>query len=793
MAVVLARAVYGLGGVGKTQLVLEYAHRFQADYDVIWWIDAEQPLEISLALADLAGRLGLPATDNAAENAAAALEALRRGVAGRWLLIFDNAEDPADLTAFFPSGSGHVIITSRNRAWTHHAGPVELDVFSQQESVGHLVRHVPNLDEADAKRVADALGHLPLAVEQAAAWLAETGMAAASYAEWLETQATSALGLNKPLDYPKPVVAAWNLSISQLRERSLTSMRLLQILAFCSPGPISETLLYSDAMIESLRPYDRTLSKQMLSQVIGEISRFALVKVEQSSNPVQIHRLVQEVIRSQMSDEEQVAARHEVHKILTDARPRQGATDDPANWSTYAIIWPHLSPSVAEECDDPGTRQLLIDWVRYQWRHGEFESCLVLARRLENRWRHHLGSDHPQTLRLQFHIANVLRSQGRLRESRELDTFVLERQRAVLGPNHTYTLMTANALAADLRALGEYQEALDSDRETYGRFKAEFGADHQRTLAAAHNLGCSLRLVGDSAAARRLDEETLDRQRRVLGHDHPSTLQSAATVALDLRAVGAFRESVDLLRETWEKYQEVLGQDTFDTLHTAASLAVSLRKAGAQAEAMTLSLDTYERYRRRYGRDIPEAQLCALNLAADYAAAGDLPRALELAKEVTDAYQASLGDDHPNTMVAGNNLACYLRRTGRLPDAVALMDRTLDRLRDKLGDRHPLTLSCVLNLANCHGDSGELEAAEALQAQAIVLLQEVLGDDHPDTLVCEADLAITLHQAGRSDEAERLRTRVLDSFGYVLGDKHPNEVLLRNWQRIDLDLEALRI
>jgi Domain of unknown function (DUF4062)/Tetratricopeptide repeat len=793
-AVVLARAVYGLGGVGKTQLALEYAHRFQAGYRLIWWINAEQPLEITLALAELAGRLGLQISDNAAEAAGSALEQLRRDVTGRWLLIFDNAEDPEDLAPFLPTGSGHILITSRNQAWTRHAEPVELDVFSRQESLAHLRHHVPGLDSRDAARVSAAVGHLPLAIEQAAAWLAETGMPAALYAEWLETQTTSALGLNKPLDYAKPVVAAWNLSIDRLRQQSPASVRLLQILAFCSPGPISATLLYSDAMIECLLPYDETLTQKVLiGRVIRDISRFALVRVDQSSSPVQIHRLVQAVIRSQMSEEDQGEARHGVHKILRSARPRRGETDDPANWSTYDIIWPHLGPSQADECDDPRTRQLLIDWVRYQWRHGEFESCLTLARRLENRWHHHLGPDHPQTLRLQFHIANVLRSQGRLRESRELDTFVLERQRAVLGPNHTYTLMTANALAADLRALGEFQQALASDRETYESFREEFGENYQRTLAAAHNLGCSLRLVGDSYAARLLDEETLDRQRRVLGSVHPSTLQSAATVALDLRAAGAFRESVDLLRETWEKYREVLGQDTFDTLHTAASLAVSLRKAGRLAEAMALSLDTCERYQRRYGHDVPEAQLCTLNLAGDYAAAGEMPRALELAMEVRAAYRASLGDDHPNSMVAANNLACYLRRTGRLPDALALMDRTVNRMRDRLGDRHPLTLSGTVNLANCRGDSGDLEGAEALHTRAIALLQDVLGGDHPDTLVCEADLAVTYHQAGRSEEAEQRRTRVLDSFSPVLGDHHPNAVLLRNWERIDLDLEALRI
>ena len=788
-AVVLARAVYGLGGVGKTQIALEYAHRFKSDYDLIWWIDAEQPQEISLTLADLADRLGLQIS-NSAEAAAAVLEQLRRDVRGRWLLIYDNAEDPETLDPFLPTGSGHIIITSRNQAWTRHAEPLELDVFTQEESVAHLMRHVPGLSAADARRVSEAVGQLPLAVEQAAAWLAETGMPPARYAAWLETQATSALGLNKPLDYAKPVVATWNLSFDRLKRRSPAAIRLLQILAFCSPGPISMDLLYSDTMHQSLLAFDETLNeKLMLGRVIRDISRFALVKVDQGTNSLQIHRLVQAVIRSQMSDAEQVETRHEVHKILVGARPRQGETDDPANWATYDIIWPHLGPSQAEECDDPRTRQLLIDWVRYQWKHGEFESGLTLARRLENLWGHQLGADHQQTLHLQFHIANILRSQGRFADARDLDTYVLERQRAVLGADHPHSLITANGLGADLRALGDFQRALDLDQETYDSFKDQFGEDYPRTLAAAHNLGSSLRLAGDCFTARRLDEETLERQRQVLGRDHPHTLLSAASLALDLRAAGAFRESANVLRETWEKYREVLGDDMTETLLAATSLAVSLRKAGEQSEAMTLAQDTYERYKRRYGADAPDAQSCALNLACDYAAVDDMPRALDLVTGVKATLQASLGDEHPNTLVATNNLACYLRCIGRLPEALELTRDTLGRMRRTLGGSHPVTLSCAVNLANCRGDAEERNAARELEQQTIETLRGTLGRDHPDTLVCEANLAVTLHQSEQEREAEELRTRILADFSRVLGAGHPDAVQLQKWQRINRDLE----
>ena len=790
MAVVLAQALYGMGGVGKTQVALEYAHRFKADYDLVWWVPAERADEISQALAELAGRLKLPVSDNVVEAAEAALEALRRDIAGRWLLIFDNADDPKELEPYLPTGSGHVMITSRNQAWTRSAEPLEVNVFTRAESVAHLMHHVPELDLTDAANVASALGDLPLAIEQAGAWLQETGTPAATYVELLETQATRILALNQPSDYPVPAVATWNLSLERLQQRSLAAVRLLQLCAFFSPGPISMTLLYSDEMIKYLLPFDKTLSEKLvLGRVIRDISRFALVKVDPGSNSLQIHRLVQAVIQSQMTKEEQDKACHEVHDVLVGARPRRGDTDDPDNWSRYNLIWPHLAPSRAEECDEERTRQLLIDWVRYLWKHGEFEQGLSLAGRLENLWTQRLGPDHPQTLYLRFHVANILRSQGRFSEARDLDTYVLGKQREVLHSDHPHILMTAGGLAADLRALGEFQAALMLDQETHERFKDLFGEDNPRTLAAANNRAVSLRLVGDCVAARRMDEETLARRVGVLGPDHPYTLFSAANLARDMREDGDFRDSVELLRSTYEKYRTVLGDDLLDTLRTAKSLAVSLRKAGKQTEARDLTQQTYDRYLDRYDRESPDALSCALNLACDYSALDDKLQARELVTEVRAVYQRSLGEDHPYTLVADNNLVTYLRGTGGLAEARHLAEETLAVMRRRLGDDHPFTLSCAINLANCLGDAEDLTQAEALERDTISKLQRKLGPRHPDTLVCEANLAVTLHLIGRDEEAERARARVLDEFSQVLGPRHPNAALLQDWQRINRDLE----
>ena len=771
-AVLLPVALHGMGGIGKTQLAVEYVHRYGGAYDLVWWITADRPQDVEATLADLGDTLELQPAPTRAAMARSVLDALRTGaVAARWLLVFDNAGEPGDdLKDLLPQGKGgHVLITSRDQDWSQHAHDLQVDVFRREESVAHLRSRAPALTPAEAGRIGGALGDLPIAVATAAAWLAETGTGAHEYLRQIEERE----GRN-------PWEATWDLSLERLR-RSAGAYRLLQICSVLGTD-IALDLVYSDQMAAALSASDPLVSERVMrAALVQRINRLALLKLDPLAREINVHRLIQTSVRNRMTDDELRDARHDAHLVLARFRP-SGEPDDPDSWPAFRMIWPHLEVSNAMTCHDESVRQLLVDRVRYLRRRGDLAEGLTLARQVEATWAARIGlatnaALQRQLLHLRFNMANILRDQADYDEALELDKQVLAEQRTLLGDRHSHTLMTSGSLAADLRALGNYGEALHQDELTFQIWREDFGDDHPRTLMAANNYAASLRASGDFRRAQTIDEDVARRRQAVLGATHPYTLHSLSCLGRDLREAGEYQPSVKLLREVVGLAQKHLGPESFDTFNVQANLAASLSAAGYEDEAAPLLQRTYDDLCTRFGERNPNTLACRLNRAANLYAQRRTSEAVTEMEGVTAAYTESIGPDNPFTLVSLSNLSAAYWAADRPEEARELATRAEQGCATRLGDRHPFYLAAAMNVLIFRYELGDdARSVDELKKLADDM-SEVIGRSHPDTLCCTANLAILRNRLGMPGSGGRSTqdevTEAIQALAAKLGPTHP--------------------
>ncbi|MEV7119044.1 tetratricopeptide repeat protein [Kitasatospora griseola] len=700
-AITQASTVHGLGGVGKTTLALAYAHRHRHAYSVVWWINADSPTRIEQSLAELTRRL-LPGLTNDRDRVAWAMAWLQWHPG--WLLVFDNVEAVADLSPYLGAlGGGRHLITSRRAVgWPASMRTLALGTLDPEQAA-ELIRTTAYGDAGstvrelqDVRALAAELGHLPLALEQAGAYLRQNPtVTVAAYHRRLPTKLGKAVD---GLDAERTIARIWTQTLDALTARNPAAVHLLHTLAWLAPDEVPVALLETD-----------DADPDAVAEALGDLAAYSMATV--TRHTVSVHRLVQQVLRAgaESAPAGRIAAERALIRALHGLDPEAGA-------------WDPLIPQL-----------IALAETRPEGHHDEAVTDLY------------------------YHAAMRLHGQGHTARTVALFEAVLARCEQDRGELHPGTLTVRGNLARACEEAGDLRRAVRLFEQVLAQREQALGAMHPDTLRSRNNLASCYQTVGDLRRAVTLHELVLAQFEQVLGAMHPDTLMGRSNLAYTYREMGAPERAVPLLKAVLAQRVQVLGELHPHTLVSRNNLAGAYRAVGDLPRAVRLFEVVLAQREQTLGATHPDTLMSRSNVACAYTTAGDARRAVALHELVLAQHEQVLGDLHPATLTSRDNLACAYATFGDAGRATPLHELVCVQREQVLGTLHPDTITSRSNLAYGCAKTGDVARALTLLEEVFAQRKQVLGARHPDTLTSRDNLAVVHEMAGRPDRAVALR------------------------------------
>ncbi|WP_169806925.1 FxSxx-COOH system tetratricopeptide repeat protein [Actinomadura macra] len=688
--VVVTQALYGMGGVGKSEMALQYAHRARERYEAVWWITAESPEQVEAGLAALTHHLVQDAARAATtEDAAAWAVGWLRAHPG-WLLLLDNVTDPTHVAALLGRlEGGHALITSRRDVrWPGTTRTLQLgllDPAPAAELITTITGHTAPEDRQTSAEIARELGYLPLALDQAAAYIRQTRIKLARYLGLLKQHPARYYAKAADGDKAQATIARlWDITLETLQEQAPKAAQLVSVLAQYAPADIPRLML-GGGDEEAAEAADEAL---------GVLASHSMIDL--TDEVVAMHRLTRAAVLSQAQD----TSEDDGHSTARDLALDWLQTTMPADPDSAVAGWPVW-------------RSLVV--------HVEAITASASSRPSE------------QLSQVLNQTGLFLIAQGEYQRANDMLTIAATIAEAALGPDHPDVAIRLRYLGGTHRTLGRAAEALPLEQRALAIAEAALGPDHHEVAIGLGHLAATHRALGRAAEALPLEQRAVAIAEAALGPDHPSVALGLGNLAVTLRALGRVAETLPLEQRALAIAEAALGPDHPDVAIGMGNLAVTLRALGRAAEALPLEQRASAIAEAALGPNHPDVATRLANLAATYHALGRVAEAMPLEQRAFTITETALGTDHPDVAIRLGNLAATHRALGRAAEALPLEQRALAIAEAALGPNHPDVATRLANLAATHRDLRQ--AAEALAAitRAERCALAALGTQHPTT------------------------------------------------------------
>jgi tetratricopeptide (TPR) repeat protein len=829
-ALTQTQAISGLGGIGKTQIAVEYAYRYRDHYQAIFWIAASTREAFTADFVMLAALLDL--SEQREQGQDIVIRAVKRWLTThtRWLLILDNVDNPQLISDFLPVHStGDVLLTTRLQALGTLAQSIEVEKMGLDEGVIFLLHRtkllVPgaSLDQStvesrsQAAEIVSALDGLPLALDQAGAYIEETRCGLSQYLDLYGTRRKELLQRRGrfPVDHPDSVAATWSLSFQQVEQERLAAADLLRLLAFLDPEAIPEEIIIMGAA--ELGPTLEGLDSDPLKidTVIELLLRYSLIRRTSESQSLSMHRLVQAVLKDGMDRDTRrlwaERAIRAVNRAFPDVELKtwercQRCLPHVLIFATYieaheiafpeaarlfneaaAFLIVHAQYKQAESllqqaltirqqvlvANHPDTARSLNDLGVLYLTQGKYQQAEPLLQKALAIRQKKLGVEHPDTATSLNNRALLYFEQGRYSSAETLYRDALEIRRRVLEPGHRDIAQSLNNLAELYTVLGKFSQAESLYEEALISQEKTLGSEHPLVAKTLNNLALLYRSKGEYAQAEQYYQQALHIQEEVLGPDHPDVAETLNNLARLFRAKGAYEKAEPLYQRALHIRETTFGTDHHLVAHSYYSMAKLYHSQGKYLEADKLCEQALHIQEQQLGIDHPTLASTLGMLAKIYLEQNKLAGAEELNMRALRIRERTSGADHPHVAIITSYLVEIYHAEGRYREAEPLIARSLAIHEQALGSKHPYMAYSLSNLADNFFLQGDYAQAESFYEKALAIRERNLGVEHPRTASTYNNLARLRTAQGLYEEAELLYLKALTIRERVLGSDHP--------------------